>query len=56
MVLKFYIGVAEDLILKARKFLELIPTVVEVTGEKLIREPFSAPSSPLHSHPNPEWG
>ena len=35
MVLKFYTSVAKGLKLKVRKFWELIPTFVEVTGEKL---------------------
>ena len=35
MALKFYISVEKGLKLKVRKFCWLIPTVVEVTGEKL---------------------
>ena len=35
--LKFYTSVAQGLKLKVRKFWELIPTFVEVTGEKLVR-------------------
>ena len=35
-ILKFYASVAKRLKLKVRKFLGLIPTFVEVTGEKLI--------------------
>ena len=34
--LKFYTSVAKGLKLKVRKFLGLIPTFVEVTGEKLV--------------------
>ena len=35
---KFYTNVAKRLKLKARKFGRLIPTFVEVTGEKLVGE------------------
>ena len=35
-ILKFYTSVAKRLKLKVRKFLGLIPTFVEVTGEKLV--------------------
>ena len=35
MTLTFYKGVAKELKLKGRKFWRLIPTFVEVTGEKL---------------------
>ena len=35
MTLKFYANVAKGLKLKVRKFWWLIPTFVEVTGEKL---------------------
>ena len=35
--LKFYTNVAKELKLKIRKFWVLIPTFVEVTGEKLIK-------------------
>ena len=38
--LKFYTSVAKGLQLKVRKFLGLIPTFVEVTGEKLVGGPF----------------
>ena len=38
MALKFHTIVAKMLKLKVRKFLELIPTFVEVTGEKLVGE------------------
>ena len=34
--LKFYISLSKGLILKVRKFWGLIPTFVEVTGEKLV--------------------
>ena len=34
--LKFYTSVTKGLKLKVRKFLELIPTFIEVTGEKLL--------------------
>ena len=36
MALKFYISVAKGLKLKVRKFWWLIPTFVEITGEKLV--------------------
>ena len=36
MALKFKANVAKELKLKVRKFLGLIPTFVEVTGEKLV--------------------
>ena len=36
MDLKFYTSVAKVLKLKARKFLGLIPTFVEIKGEKLV--------------------
>ena len=36
MALNFYNGVAEGFKLKVRKFYRLIPTFVEVTGEKLV--------------------
>ena len=34
--LKFYINVSKGLKLKVRKFLELTPTFIEVTGEKQV--------------------
>ena len=34
--LKFYTSVAKELKLKVRKFWELMPTFVEVPGEKLV--------------------
>ena len=39
MVLKFYISVAKGLKLKVGMFFGLIPTFVEVTGEKLVGGP-----------------
>ena len=36
--LKFYTSVAKGLKLKVRKFLKLIPTFVELPGEKLVEE------------------
>ena len=36
MTLNIYISVAKGLKLKVRKFLGLIPTFVEVTGEKMV--------------------
>ena len=36
MTLKFYISMVKELKLKVRKFSGLIPTFVEVTGEKLV--------------------
>ena len=47
--LKFYISVANGLKLKVRKFFGLIPTLVEVTGEKLVAGPFAPapPPSPI---------
>ena len=41
MALKFYTCVAKGLKLKVRKFCRLIPTFVEVTGEKLVGSLFS---------------
>ena len=38
--LKFYTSVAKGLKLNVRKFWELIPTLVEVTGEKVVGGPF----------------
>ena len=43
--LKFYTSVAKGLKVKVRKFLELVPTFVEVTRENLIGGLF-APSHP----------
>ena len=40
MTLKFYTSVAKRLKLKVRKFWGLIPTLAEVTGEKLVGGPF----------------
>ena len=36
MALKFYTSVAKGLKLKVRKFLGIIPTFVEATGEQLV--------------------
>ena len=43
--LKFYTSVAKGSKLKVRKFLGLIPTFVEVAGEKLVGKPFCLPLS-----------
>ena len=43
MALKIYNSVAKKLKLKVGKFLGLIPTFVEVTGEKLVGRPFFQP-------------
>ena len=44
--LKFYTSVAKGLKLNARKFWGLIPTFVEVTGEKLVWGFFGPPPHP----------
>ena len=49
--LKFYTSVAKGLKLKVRKFLGLIPTFVEVTGEKLVGGGGAFLPPPLH----PSW-
>ena len=41
--LKFYTSVAKRLKLKVRKFWWIIPTFVEITGEKLVGELFAPP-------------
>ena len=41
--LKFYNSVAKGLELKVRKFCRLIPTFVEVTGEKIVVGAYLAP-------------
>ena len=41
--MKFFASVAKRLKLKVRKFWGLIPTFVEVAGEKLVRVPFCLP-------------
>ena len=46
MTSKFYTSVVEGLKLKVRKFWVLIPTFVEVTGEKLVVVPFCPPPFP----------
>ena len=43
--LKFYTSLSKELKLKVRKFWELIPTFVEVTGEKKVRGLFAPPPS-----------
>ena len=43
MNLKFYTSVAKGLKLKVRKFLGLVPSFVEVTGEKLVGRAFLLP-------------
>ena len=43
MNLKFYTSVAKGLKLKVRKFWGLVPTFVEVAGEKLVGGPFWPP-------------
>ena len=43
MNMKFYTCVAIGLKLKVRKFWGLIPMFVEVTGVKLVGEPFCLP-------------
>ena len=45
MALKFYTSLAKWLTLKVIRFRGLIPTFVEVTGEKLVGGPFSLPPS-----------
>ena len=42
-ILEFYNSVAKGLKLKVRKFWVLIPTSVEITGEKLVGRPFCLP-------------
>ena len=44
--LEFYTNVAKGLKLKVRKFWGLIPTFVDVTGEKLVEGPFCSPPTP----------
>ena len=46
IALTIYTSVAKGLRLKDRKFWELIPTFVEVTGEKLVGEVAFRPSYP----------
>ena len=46
MQLKFSTSVVKRLELKVRKFLELILTFVEVTGGKLVEEPFWTTPTP----------
>ena len=47
MALKFYASVVKKLKLKVRKFLELVPTFVEITEEKLVG---ILPPSPYPHH------
>ena len=42
MALKFHTSVKKGLKLKVRQFLRLVPTFVEVTGEKMVGEDLSA--------------
>ena len=55
LAMKFYANMAKELKLKVRKFQGLIPTFIEVRGEKLVRESFcsTSPAAPPHppSHP-----
>ena len=44
--LKCYTSVKKGFKLKVRKFWGLIPTFVEVTGGKLVQEPFCPPLPP----------
>ena len=44
MVLKLYTSVEKELKLKVKKFWGLIPTFIEVIGEKLVRGLFALPS------------
>ena len=46
--LKFYASVTKGLKLKVRKFWGLIPSFVEVTGEKLVKGTFLPPLPPSH--------
>ena len=48
--LKSYTSVAKGLKLKVRKFWGLIPTFVEVTGEKLVKKPPLPLPTPPHTH------
>ena len=51
---KFYTSLSKALKLKVRKFWSLIPTFVEVTGEKLVERPFWCPTPPPLSPYHPE--
>ena len=53
--LKFYTSVPKGLKLKVRKSWELIPTFVEVTGEKLVGEPSPPPPSYIGLTKNSLW-
>ena len=48
--LKFYTSLLKGLQLKVRKFLRLVPTFIEVTGEKLVGGA-SPPPPPPHYPP-----
>ena len=53
MTSKFYTSVVEGLKLKVRKFWVVIPTFVEVTGEKLVGGAFlSPPRTPILNRVN----
>ena len=52
MNLKFYTCMAKGLKLKARKFWGLIPTFLEVTGEKLVGGSFCPPPAPILNRVN----
>lgn len=45
MALKFYINVAKELKLIVRKFCGVVPTFLEVTGEKMLGRNFWPPHS-----------
>ena len=49
MTLKFETSVAKELKLEVRTYLRLIPTIVEVTGEKLVEG--LLPPFPILPHP-----
>ena len=49
MALKFYTSVVKGLKLKVREFWWLIPTFVQVTGEKLVGRAFLPPPPPTPS-------
>ena len=52
MALKSYTIVVKGLKLKVRKFLGLIPTFIEVTGEKLVGGLFAPPPHPIKNRVN----
>ena len=51
MAMKFYTNMTRELKLKLRKFLGLRPTIVEVTGEKMVEGTFLTPPPPPPLHP-----